>query len=350
MCLAVCRWIGRLGLPDRVGLGLILALVAWAKFAAALSGRALSPLSPYVVVPVALVLGVTLGKVLSRHVGHRFAVQGLLAAAVVLLVAVLATDGPAKWPLGYANANAALAVQVIGLCGLAISSAHKARRPLVWSAGLCAVGAVIANRSAAGLALALPLLAVFAVVTFRPPRWRRWIAGVIAASLTLSGAATATVVWLAGRGDWPAWATSLLDPARESLWRDAWSLWSDHSFVGAGPGAFREFASLGDDSDTASAHSSVLQLGAETGWVGAGLFALIFLTGLWRVARGAPVRGVVGSAAWTALFVHSLVDHLIEFPAIIVTAGIVVGWAGERDTLEELDVPEGEDPGGGHGR
>jgi O-antigen ligase len=121
-------------------------------------------------------------------------------------------------------------------------------------------------------------------------------------------------------------------------------LWADHPIIGAGPGAFQEFTPLGRDTDTASAHSSVLQVGAETGWVGVALFALLALAGLLWAGRGVPAYAVVASAAWTALLVHSFVDHLLDFPAIVLTAGVVIGWAGASRGSEELDVPHGQRP------
>jgi hypothetical protein len=47
-------------------------------------------------------------------------VAGLVVVTTVLFLGVIWTDGPAKRPTAYANANAAVAVQVIGLAGLAM--------------------------------------------------------------------------------------------------------------------------------------------------------------------------------------------------------------------------------------
>ncbi len=135
-----------------------------------------------------------------------------------------------------------------------------------------------------------------------------------------------------------------LDPARQVLWSDALSLWSAHPLTGGGPGAFVEYSRLGGDTDTASAHSSILQVGAETGSIGVVLFALFLVAGLLWATRGAAPDAVVGVVAWIALVVHSFTDHLLEFAPIVIAAGLAVGWAGATRS-EELDVSEGEPPG-----
>ena len=39
---------------------------------------------------------------------------------------------------------------------------------------------------------------------------------------------------------------------------------------------------------------------------------------------------ITQTAAWSALAVHSMIDHLYEFPIVVVLAGAVIGWAGAR--------------------
>ncbi len=96
----------------------------------------------------------------------------------------------------------------------------------------------------------------------------------------------AGVVYLAGKPVWPSALLTALDPARQTLWRDARSLWAAHPVTGAGPGSLADYSTLGADPDTAAAHSSVLQVGAETGWVGVILFSVLALAGLLFVLRG----------------------------------------------------------------
>ena len=83
-------------------------------------------------------------------------------------------------------------------------------------------------------------------------------------------------------------------------------------------------------------------MGAETGWVGVTLLALIVLGGLLWAAQGRAPYAVVGAAAWTALIVHSLTDHLLEYGFVVLAAGAVVGWAGASRS-DERDAARADD-------
>jgi len=318
--------------------------MGWAVFAAALEGRALSPTSPYVVAPLALAVGVAIGRLAAPYVGHRASALTLLGTTTYLLLAVLWTAGPAKGPLAYANANAALAVQLIALSGLVMTRTTGRWRAVAAVSALVALAVVDANASKAGLAVAVPLLAVVALGTWRPARRRStmWIA-LLAAAATVASAAAAVGV-LAYRPTWPSWALSAFDPARKTLWHDALGLWARHPVSGAGPGSYEQLSTLGRDPDTAAAHSSVLQVGAETGTIGVALFAAIVLAGLLLVRRSTPSDAVIAAGAWTALLVHSFADHLLDFAPVVLAAGIVLGLATASQRSEQLDVPEGERP------
>jgi O-antigen ligase len=327
--------------PHRDGSLLLGVWVVWAATTALLHGRVLSPFSPYVVSPLVLAAGVALGRVVARRADRRLVDTLLLSLTAVLLVGVVATGGPAKGPLGYANANAALAVQVLALCGLAMVGAQIPRRLLLGVAGLGVVAVVALNASRAGLIVTLPLGCAIGVAVWRPDRRRRW-ALLAAAAALLAGAMG--VVLLAGREDWPAWAVNGFDSTRQLLWHDALALWREHPVLGGGPGSFEATSPLAADVDTAAAHSSILQVGAETGAVGVVLLALLIATGLRYAARGAVPYALVAVAAWTALGLHSFVDHLVEYVPVVLAAGVVVGWASTTRS-EELDVREGESPG-----
>jgi len=334
-----------LGWPERAAVLLLVAWVVWAVIAAASVGRVLSPVSPYVVAPLALVAGALLGQRAAPYAAHRAMALTLLAIASYLLLTSLWTPGAGKGPLGYANANAALAVQVIGLCGLVMVRTSGRLRAAVGLGSVLALAAVAANASRAGLAVALPLLVVVGIMAWRPAR-SRWSAVVVAAvGLITVTAAAMTVTVLAHRAIWPAWAVRAFDPTRQTMWRDALALWERHPVLGAGPGTFERVSTLGGDPDTAAAHSSALQIGAETGWVGVALFAAVVIAGLAWACRGTPEDAVIATAAWTALLVHSFADHLLDFGPVVLAAGLVLGWAGSRpNRSEELDVAEGEGP------
>lgn len=71
----------------------------------------------------------------------------------------------------------------------------------------------------------------------------------------------------------------------------------------------------------------MLQVGSELGLVGVLLFAAMLLAGLAIAGQGNRAASLIGMVAWTALGVHSVIDHLYEFPVVTLTAGVVLGWA-----------------------
>jgi len=331
--------------PEVAAVILLGAWMLWSVAATLHAERSMPLTSPYLVTPVALVVGVVAGTAVAPRASSPWLTAGLLGAAVVLVLGVLLTVEPGKRPLGYANANAALAVQLLGLCGLALVSARPGRRWQIVVVGALALVAIGLNRSAAAAFVAVPLAVTIGLVARRPPRRRWWVVPLGAATV---GGVAGVVLWLGGTSNWPPAALRAFDPVRQELWADAEALWRAHPLVGAGVGSFAEATPLGVDPDTSAAHSSVLQVGAETGWVGVGLFAAVVLAGLLWAARGRPSFAVIGAATWTALVVHSLVDHLLEFVPVVVVAGVVLGWAGARrpaaDPSEELDVAERKGP------
>jgi O-antigen ligase len=314
--------------------------MVWAAVAALLGGRLLPPTSPYVLAPLFVVAGIVAGRLVAPYASGRRTTLWLLVAVSVFLAGVVFTPGPAKQPLGYANANAAVAVQLLALSGLALLGARGADRLLLAMASLGALLVIVANRSVAGLAVVVPLALAILLVVWRPPR-HRWWAVVLSTSTLMAG--SAAVLALAGRAQWPPRVLQGLDSARKQLWNDALALWRAHPLTGGGPGSFRDASPLAVDPDTSTAHSSLLQVGSETGVIGVVLLALLVVTGLVVACRGVPAAAVVGVAGWTALWVHSLADHLLEFAVVAVAAGMVLGWAGAVRS-EQLDVAEGEGP------
>lgn len=328
------------GWPELSALILLCACVVWSFTTSLRAGRPLPLTSPYVVAPVALVIGVVAGRAIGRRGGHHWLAPALVGLGAVLVLGVLLTAEPGKNPLGYANANAALSVQVVAMSGLALLSAPDNPRRLLLGALALAVAATALNRSSAGVAVVLPLLATIGLVLWRRPR-RRWWAVLLGGVVTAAGA----VAILRATADeaLAPWADRIFDEVRERLWLDAVALWRAQPVTGSGVGSFRDATALSVDPDTSTAHSSVLQVGAETGWVGVALLGLVALAGLLWAARGRPPQAVIAIASWTALSLHSYVDHLLEFPAVVLAAGVVLGWAGASRS-EELDVPQGEGP------
>lgn len=344
------RLVSRLSPMDRVGLALVVVWIVWAATTSLINGRLLSPVSPYVVAPLMVALGVALGRRIaasarggggaSDSTDVRRVDAGLCVVTSVFFLWEIVRGGSGGGALGYANANAALAVQLQALVALAVigAPAHRRRLLRVTLLGAALLGLIIGSR--AGTAVALAVLVAIALALWGRVRRRWW--GIAVGAAAIATAATGNIR-LAGQANWPGWADLAFDETRHQLWADALELWKLHPAMGAGPGAFRQFSPLAADPDTATAHSSVLQVGAETGLVGVVLFAALIAVGFAIAAQGSAPSALVGVAAWSALGVHSFVDHLLEFPLIVLAAGLVLGWAGAHRS-EQLDVGQGQRP------
>ena len=342
---------------DRWTLGVLVLWVAWAAVAAARAGVWLVPTSPYVVAPLMVVLGVLVGERAARQVDSRVLAGVVLVLALLFLVGVLTTAAPGKRPLGYANANAAFALQLVALAGLALVGlgrvgpgrvgpgrvgpgrvradqrtradrrrADQRTRQLAWGGIGVALLVVVANRSVGAMAVAGPLC--LAVLWSHLRLRRRWPYPVTA--LLAAAAAAAAVFQLAATPVWPTPLLRALDSARQSLWQDALAAWASAPVAGVGPGILHTMTRLGGDPDTAPVHSLLLQVGAETGWIGVGLLVALVVTALLWASRGSARGAVIGCASIAALLVHSQMDHLVDFWPVSLAAGLVIGLAGCR--------------------
>ncbi|MFW5471865.1 O-antigen ligase family protein [Knoellia sp. CPCC 206450] len=342
--------------PGVLALSLLGAWMAWSVASAVVGDGdgGVRPVLPYVLCPLVLVAGVATGAALHRRAHSPAVPVALVVTSTALVLGALLVVDPGKAPLGYPNANAALGVQLVALSGLALlaTPVEAARgRVLLALSALAAALAVGLNRSAAGMAVLLAVGLVTLLAVWCRPVSQGWRLAAVVVGAVASVAAGGLIVAAAREPVFPAWARTAFDPAREQLWEDAAALWRQRPLTGSGPGSFAGATSLAADADTVAAHSSVLQVAAETGWVGVGFLALTGLAGLLWAARGRTPEAVVGAAAWAALLVHSTADHLVEFGPVVLLAGAVVGWAGASgrsstrpEGSEELDVPERERP------
>ena len=320
------RLLDAVGWPERAALTLLTLWVAWSWAAALFAGRVPLLTSPYVLSPVLLVVGVVLGRIVATRLPPDVIVAGLVIVTTVLLVGVIWTDGPAKRPTAYANANAALAVQVIGLAGLAMLGmdrapqsgpvAHHRRGPRrhrgqLLQGGLRG-GPAAARRDRPD------------VVATGPP--------------SVVGRADRSGVDRRGGGSpWSTWrGSSSGRPRSPGRWTPlVRSCGATRSPCGsptrspeAGPGRWRSTAPWAATPTRPPRTPRCSRWAPRPGWVGVILFALVVLAGLWWAARGSAPWAVVAAAAWTALLVHSLTDHLLEFGPVVLAAGVAVGWAG----------------------
>ena len=319
------------GRVDLVLLGLCLAWVAWVLIRAVGARALAAPETAGYLVPVAAFL---LGLLLGRRCGRR-ALGTVVAAGLVVLAGVLLLGTGL-----YANAAAALGVQLVAAAGLLLGPREVSEGPsdppparptgiVVLAAALASLGLLLAATSQAASVLALGLAVLVAgALTRRTPLPTRWVLGTGLGGL---GAATAAVLVLGAAPSWPGAlsANDSLSWARHELWSDALHLWAQHPLAGGGPGAFHASSGLSQEmAHLYTAHSSLLQTGSDLGAVGALLRVLLLVTTTVVAARRGGAGALIGVAAWTALGVHSMMDHLLEQAVLVLVAGIVVGWAG----------------------
>lgn len=305
-----------------LGLVALAAWTAWVIAAGTSIGGSLTDTGTYLLAPLSAGGGVLVGRWLIAERAEETA--PLLLVLMSLLVAIAARGGIGSGLLGYPNATAALALQLTALASVVMAGRSGRAR---WSAALGVAGGsvlVLLTHSRAGAVLLVPLLLASFLANLHGVRTRIWpvIFGV-AGSATVA----VTVLWLAGRGSWPPVATSAFDASRRQLWADALELWTLNPVVGSGPGSFRAFSVLAEDPDTQRVHMSLLQVGAELGVVGVALFALLVVVGFALATRGSPSASLVAVAAINVLLIHSFVDHVLEFPGVMLAAGAVVGWS-----------------------
>lgn len=329
---------GALNRRERAGLVVVLVWTGWVLARAVLAGSDPRAVWPYLGAPGAVITGIVAARWLARR---RDALAGLaLIAALLCLALTLLRPGPAGGALGYANANAALAVQVVALAGMTLRGGGRFARILsVVAMGVGLALVALSGSLAAGVLAAGVVITVAVAGTAAPPPVVSVLAGLLG-----TGAATVLVVALAQSPLWPDRLLQALDPARQSLWRDAWRIWQRAPVAGVGPGVLSRLSRLGGDRDTMSAHSAVLQVGAELGSAGVALAALLVLSGFALVLRGRAADVLAACAAVAALLVHAQLDHLLEYAPILVVAGVTLGVAGAQPPSEQLDIAEAEVP------
>lgn len=344
----------RASAADLTFLSALGAWLLWAVLAATSGGRPLAGASEYLTLPLLLAGGLALGRIWARGRGGPLLPGAAMAVALLVLLVPL-----------YANAAAAIGVQLVAVAGLTLwatlqrrgaddrrvagdREAAPARRgappekrspvgqieiATVLSAMTGVLGVVLAARSQAATLLVVVVAAAVALALVRPDGCsRRLSAGI---GLTAMLGAQVAVAALAGRSVWPGWLErdESLSWTRQQLWRDALELWRAHPVRGGGPGSFLESSAIArSEPYLSSPHSALLQVAAELGGIGVLLLLAVLVTGAAAAVQGSRGPALIGVAAWSALGVHSAIDHLYEFPILVLLAGAVIGGAGSRVT------------------
>lgn len=311
-----------LRLLELLGTCLLIAWVTWVAVSSFARGASFSDALPYLSAPAFGVLGIIAGRRLRSNGIPNWFPAFLLTVAIYVLVSVTVQGGAGGGPLGYSNANAALGIQLAAVSTITALHLHGMPRTwALWAAGLSAL-AVPWTLSQAGITMLVPVVAAIMLVLIRPGRRRAWM--IPSAILTVLAAGT-VVLNIAQTAAWPPIYKKAFSGARKELWSDALELWSRRPLIGTGPGSFRRFNELARDPDTERVHMSLLQVGSELGWIGILLFVAFALVAFLQLARALPDARIIGTAALAALLIHSFVDHLLEFPAITLAMGTVIG-------------------------
>ena len=274
---------------------------------------------------------------IGQALGARLPVvlPGVVAGAV--LVSILASPdalrgSPLSGPLGYANANAGLAVQGVAAGCLAVVPLHGRRRvPMIGLVAALAVVTLLARSAAADIVM-LPVLGCAAWGLWRPPVPTRFVA--LGAGSAVVGCVLVTVMLGTAYHPGPQSsaakvAEQTLTARRVALWHDALHLVANHPLRGVGPRRFPvESPVARRDPDTRQAHSAYLQAAAEGGVPGLALLLALICTVLARLGlERESSQAAVGAAAVGALAVHASIDYVLQFAALALTAALVAGIA-----------------------
>jgi len=313
----------RSAMPDIVGLALLLALGTWVTVSQHVNGGD------------ATNYWLTVAVIISTYVvGRLVATQGALPGAVVATGFFVLTftgadafsGGPLAGPLGYSNANAALAVQVAAICAIC---AFRSELPIVhWSLGGAAVASMAltlvnqSNAAAIGALLVLGSVALAARGTERSVELAMFGLGLLTFFV-------ASMQWLLAYGWRVSPIVEALSQRRIDLWNDAAHLAGQHPLYGTGPQTFALVSpTAAADNDTRATHSVVLEAAAESGFLAAILVLLFALWGFSRLlASGQSAVALIGVAAWAAFALQTIVDYVADFPIVVGAAFLSLGLA-----------------------
>ena len=314
---------------DLAGAGLAAVSVAWTLVTARNDLGAAWP-----------VIGLQLGCV-AVYVAARLATrwqQPVVPVAALALVATLLVLGsvlpdlePLGPPLGYANANAALYVQLAVAAAMAAAAfplgpATAVAAPM----GAAFVLAAVVSGSVTAMVAIVVVLVLAGMIAARLPVLA--VGGGALAVLFLVGATTLVAV-AAATGRQPVLverAGDYVDDRRVALWADAAVLAHEHPLAGAGAGQFQELSPTArSDDDARWAHSDFLQQGAEGGAIALALLLAAFGWGAARLLAAGVDRvfTALGGLALAALGLHAAIDYVLHFPLLPLVAAALVGAA-----------------------
>jgi len=314
---------------DAAGIALAAAFAAWTVISAVV--RAGNPW-PQVALLAAAVAAYVIGRIQGgrRPVFVPAAIVGSILVGTVASGPAALSGGPTAPPLDYGNANGALyTLGVASACAVAILANKEPVRLVAGVLAVIFVGLAVLtlSKTAAVLAAGILLMGVLA------HRLGRWVA-VVAPLVVLTTFAVTVVLGLT-HGSLPSLFEELSE-RRTLLWMEAIEIVADEPAFGAGPGMFAQTSPTAlEDADARWAHSAYLQVGAETGMVGAALLGLLLLWifgALYRSRQDLRLM-VIGTAAATAFAIHATIDYVAHFPAVVIVAALLAGLASGREPM-----------------
>jgi O-antigen ligase len=329
---------------DRYGGLVLVALGAWLLVANLVSGGS-------AIEPVAVVTIACLTYAAARWLGGR---QPAAPAAIVLLVVVVSFAWtwpdvvgrePLAGPLGYQNANAALAAEAF-VAALAVvlmrDVASTAVRVvmLIAAAALATIPIVEGAWAAAAGVFLVIAVGVWAIIVRTRVQATLLAAGflILVTVTVLAGVAAATRSSGIGTRE-PGSPTG----ARLALWGDAVHMIRAHPIVGIGSGRFAdESPTAREDPDLPHAHHEFLEIAAETGVVGGLLLVSAFAWAIVHAGVRRSPEAIVVAAGITALGAHACVDYVLHFPIVPIAAAALVGGVAAHHRAE-AEPAEGPD-------
>jgi O-antigen ligase len=308
---------------DLIGLGVGCALAGWSVVSAQMRGG--SP-RDYVGAIGLFAISYLVGRLAAARAAVVAVVVAGVFGAWVLTTGGAFSGGPLAGPLGYANANAALAVQVATVLLVAATRAgNRTARLLLALASLPVLSLAWFNDSLAAMIGGVALFAVALAILLKGAPATSTVA-IGCCGLILGVAVVGQVLVASGVGS--GVAARGVSERRVELWTDAVHLVRSQPVLGHGPLSFAtESPTASADPDTRAAHSAVLQVAAELGLIGAGLLLLLTAWAYWTLTLAAPAPGIVGAIGWTALCLQALVDYVANYPMVLAAAGLALGLA-----------------------
>ncbi|MGN6242376.1 MAG: O-antigen ligase family protein [Motilibacteraceae bacterium] len=300
---------------------LLICCAVWTGLCTAVAGRPIEHTLPLVGLVLLAGAALALGAALARV--RPWLPATVLALGVLSLVALAPAPfggGPLGGPLGYANADAALYVQ---LSAVLLVTAAPLRGPFRGVLALLAavpvlLTAALGDRAAAGTGVLL-LIVGWLLLAAPGHRVRR-------TALAAAGAAVVAAALFAPMVAAAELRPPTVDSRRLALWHDGLDLVESAPAFGHGARTFPDTSPTARaDADTRETHAEVLQVAAEGGLPAAGLLVgaeLLLVAALAARGTGAAAVAAVGFAV---LCLQAGIDYVLHFPAVVAAGALVVG-------------------------